>query len=517
MTVDASTVSANTAEYGGGIFNDASPVVQNVSTGGHQSTATSSILAPAALIVQNGSTIGEAGAGNTATVNGGGIHNWYGTTTVEASTVISNTAVNGGGIFNWHGTTTVEASTVISNTATLDGGGIHNYYGSTLTVEGCTVSANTAVDGGGIHNSATLDITNSTIGGAGTGNTSTLCGGGIYNGANSTTTVDGSTVSANTAEFGGGIYNDGTPPTLNSSTIGEATAAPGRILAPATLTVQNGSTIGGAGAGNTATTNGGGIYNAFSFITNVMGSRILHNTAAFNGGGVFDVYDNFGAISVTGSCIVGNSDTSFFTDKPAQQTATGNWWGAVGGPGAPGADTVGGLVDTSGFLNTPILGCAPDLQVDKGNNTDGAGALGTPFNWTLTVANTGVMDAIFYAGQRILDDDLPAGPTYGAPVVGNLVDVTNGVNITCSIVSGTLTCAATGANVTIGAATGRFEVVLPVTPNATGVLSNPAGNCRVDPDGNLTESDEGNNNCPVNTVNVHERRIYFPFVLHQSP
>ena len=64
------------------------------------------------------------------------------------------------------------------------------------------------------------------------------------------------------------------------------------------------------------------------------------------------------AISVMGSCIVGNSDTSFFTDKPAQQTATGNWWGAVGGPGAPGADTVGGNVDTSGHLNGPILGCA---------------------------------------------------------------------------------------------------------------------------------------------------------------
>jgi hypothetical protein len=512
-TVDASTVSANTAEYGGGIFNDASPVVQNVSNGGHQSTATSSILAPAALTVQNSSTIGEAGAGNKATVNGGGIFNWYGTATVEASNVISNMAVNGGGIFNWHGTTKVDASTVISNTAMLDGGGINNYYGSTLTVEGCTVSANTAANGGGIHNSATLNVTNSTIGGAGAGNTSTLCGGGIYNGPNSMTTVDGSTVSANTAEFGGGIYNDATPPTLNSSTIGEATAAPDRILALATLTVQNGSTIGGAGVGNTASSYGGGIYNAYSFITNVIGSRILHNMAAFNGGGVFDVFDNFGAISVTGSCIVGNSDKSFITDKPTQQTATGNWWGAVGGPGAPGADTVGGLVDTSGSLDIPILGCAPDLQVDKTNNIGGVGVPGTPFNWTLTVANTGVMDAIFYAGQRILDDDLPAGPTYSEPLVGNMVDITNGANIACSIADGTLTCEATGENVTIAAATGRFEVVLPVMPNTSGTLSNPAGNCRVDPGREVTESDESNNNCPTNVVNVTYLTTYLPLVI----
>jgi hypothetical protein len=219
---------------------------------------------------------------------------------------------------------------------------------------------------------------------------------------------------------------------------------------------------------------------------------------------------------VTGSCIVGNSHYSFFNDKAAEQTATGNWWGAVGGSGAPGADTVGGPVDTSGFLNTPILGCAPDLQVDKSNNTDGVGAPGTPFNWTLTVANSGVMDAVFYAGQRILDDDLPASPTYGVPLVGNLVDVSNGANIACSITSGTLTCQATGANVTIGAATGRLEIVLPVTPNASGALSNPDGNCRVDPDGNVTESDESNNNCPADMVNIRERWVYLPLILRQS-
>ncbi|MGD2158078.1 MAG: hypothetical protein PVG32_14475 [Anaerolineales bacterium] len=88
----------------------------------------------------------------------------------------------------------------------------------------------------------------------------------------------------------------------------------------------------------------------------VIGSRILHNTA-LNGGGVFSRRNIAGETSVTGSCIVGNSDISFFNDLAVQQTATGNWWGAAGGPGAPGADTVGGPVDTSGYLNSPILGC----------------------------------------------------------------------------------------------------------------------------------------------------------------
>ena len=262
---------------------------------------------------------------------------------------------------------------------------------------------------------------------------------------------------------------------------------------------------------STASDEGGGIYNGYESTMQVVGSRILHNTAAFNGGGVFIDYSD--ATSVTGSCIVGNSDTSFFNDMAVEQTATGNWWGAVGGPNAPGADTVGGPVDTSGSLNTPILGCAPDLQVDKANDTGGNGTVGTPFNWTLTVANTGVMDTIFNAGQRILEDDLPAGPTYGAPVAGNFTDITNGASVDCSITSNTLTCEAIGANVTIGAATGSFEVVLSVTPNASGVLTNPAGNCRVDPDENVGEGDEGNNNCPADSVDVTTRTVYLPLVM----
>jgi hypothetical protein len=67
-TLDGSAVIANTAVNGGGIANFA------------------------ALHIQNGSTIGELGAGNWAYLgSGGGIYNYAGTTTVDGSTVISNT------------------------------------------------------------------------------------------------------------------------------------------------------------------------------------------------------------------------------------------------------------------------------------------------------------------------------------------------------------------------------------------------------------------------------------------
>ena len=60
---------------------------------------------------------------------------------------------------------------------------------------------------------------------------------------------------------------------------------------------------------------------------------------------------------------------------------------------------------------------------------------------------------------------------------------------------------------------GSFEVSIPVTPHKTGTLSNPDGNCRVDPEGKVTESDESNNNCPSNTVNIREQLVYLPYVV----
>jgi len=164
-------------------------------------------------------------------------------------------------------------------------------------------------------------------------------------------------------------------------------------------------------------------------------------------------------------------------------------------------------VDYSGFLAAPILGCPfgpPDLQVNKANDTGGTGTVGAAFNWTLTVANPGGTDATFTAGQRIVEDDLPAGPTYGPPVLGNFTNITNTVNIICGVAVNTLTCDAVGADVTIGATAGRFDVVVSITPNAAGILSNPrgAGNCRVDPNDNVVERSEGNNDCPANSVNV---------------
>jgi hypothetical protein len=113
-------------------------------------------------------------------------------------------------------------------------------------------------------------------------------------------------------------------------------------------------------------------------------------------------------------------------------------------------------------------------------------------------------------------DDLPVGPAYGAPTVADLVDVTGGASIDCGIDENSLTCEAGGGGVTVGTA-GRFTVVFSVTASEGGTLSNPAGICRVDPEGNVSETDE-NNDCPTDTVNVEvaSRSIYLPLVVRNA-
>ena len=156
-----------------------------------------------------------------------------------------------------------------------------------------------------------------------------------------------------------------------------------------TLNIQNGSIIGGPGAGNTATNWGGGIYNVSGGITTVIsstisansaeevgggiynkgtsvsvtGSRILNNRATVNGGGLYNDMNAVGSVVVTGNCIAGNSVTSFYNNPVPQQIATGNWWGATPGPNTPGADTTSATVNTSGFLIAPILGCTIDMYL----------------------------------------------------------------------------------------------------------------------------------------------------------
>jgi LPXTG-site transpeptidase (sortase) family protein len=149
----------------------------------------------------------------------------------------------------------------------------------------------------------------------------------------------------------------------------------------------------------------------------------------------------------------------------------------------------------------------PDLTITKANNVNNTVVLGDVFEWTVAPANgASSAPATFSAGQTILTDNLPAGPAYGSVTVSpGAIAPTGTGTVACSIASNTLTCTASGGTV-IFPPGGSFVAEFSVTPASTGTLRNPptgGGNiCRVDPNNNIAENNEGNNDCTANTVTV---------------
>jgi CSLREA domain-containing protein len=143
------------------------------------------------LTIANGNATGQLGGGiyNPATLtitnctitgnlalNGGGIHNDFGTLTVIRSTLFNNTvssttqAGSGGGIFNRGGKISLYTVTMSGNSAvgpgnnSDSGGGIISNVGSVMILDS-TIAENTADFGGGIRsiNGATVTIANTIL------------------------------------------------------------------------------------------------------------------------------------------------------------------------------------------------------------------------------------------------------------------------------------------------------------------------------------------------------------------
>jgi hypothetical protein len=135
-----STISRNSATYGGGIYNDdegslgISVTIRDIAITANSATQGAGIYnaAGSALQVQN-STL----SGNAASDSGGGIYN-LGTATVQESTLSGNIAGSaGGGIFNGDsGALAVKDSTVLHNVAPL---GADLYNLGALTLDDSTV------------------------------------------------------------------------------------------------------------------------------------------------------------------------------------------------------------------------------------------------------------------------------------------------------------------------------------------------------------------------------------------
>ena len=130
----------------------------------------------------------------------------------------------------------------------------------------------------------TLNLTYLTIRGGRTGTNTN--GGGIYAGSNATVTLTNCTVMNNTVTSGngGGIFNDGGTVTVN----------------------------GGSITGNSASNGGGGIFNSLGTVT-LNSCSITGNSAGYGGGGVYNAstFKVSGNVNITGN----TGDTSMSTSS----------------------------------------------------------------------------------------------------------------------------------------------------------------------------------------------------------
>ena len=158
------------------------------------------------LVIQNGKTkttdgfVGDDGSRATAA------ESWFRSaraSTLLNSTLTGNVATHEGGAIDVDAPTSIRQTTITGNRAASTGGGITS--DATLVVDTTTITGNTGVDGGGLWANGTTTVRGSTI----TANTATSSkGGGLYRKAG-TVTVTGSILAGNTATTGPDCF--GTP------------------------------------------------------------------------------------------------------------------------------------------------------------------------------------------------------------------------------------------------------------------------------------------------------------------
>jgi hypothetical protein len=360
LTLTTVKINSNTADgQGGGVFGlDDTLVVQtnslvtlNSSTlgsGGGISYGGGNKVTSQAFNITS-STIGGAGAGNTAPDNSFG---------------------NGAGASSVGGAaSTVSSATISNNVGSNQGGGIAYANTAGIAISNTTISNNTAkVHGGGIYSSARNAVTNAastntmttvTISGntADSDANSTGNGGGIYNLFGSLTVQTSSNVNSNTALNGGGIF------TTWTGNVNDASAS----------MALNGGNVGQTGSGNTAKNNGGGVaispagattFGTYS-ITNTNIQANAANSDNSGGGDGGGLYIDAGTLnSLNGATI----------DTNVANSGTGD-----------GIFMAGGTINGA---NTVTVSGDDSINVNAGTFTSTSGTLNLAGNFTRSSGST---------------------------------------------------------------------------------------------------------------------------------
>ena len=287
-------------------------------------SAADASLSETAVFTMYGGEISGNKVSDSGSINYGGgvrVSDPYSTFTMLGGIITNNEATNGGGggVYIGGGRFEMSGSAVITRNKTassLGGGGVFMNGSDTVYAlnefimsGNAVISENTATNGngGGVYMNSAPEVTMN--GGSITGNTAANNGGGVYAFSGTFTMNDG-TIAGNkaTAKNGGGVYANGsTAFTVKGGTIGGSTAADANAAKyGGGVYVKNGTFTmsGGKVTGNSASKDGGGVrLDKGTF--NMSGSAVIsRNTADGYGGGV-DAND--GSFTMSGGSITGNN------------------------------------------------------------------------------------------------------------------------------------------------------------------------------------------------------------------
>lgn len=301
-------ISGNTANAGAGVYGAGTFYMYGGEISGNKATASTAnrhgggvmINGEGAAFHMYGGTI----CNNEATQYGGGVFVTGGAkATFTGGTVTGNKAAQGGGVGLYKQTFEVGEVTISGNTATTEGGGLWVASGAEATLNGTTISGNSAVNGAGVAvRDAQLKLADCKI----TGNATTAegTGGGIFaTGESGKILMQGGTVSENTAKAGAGVITIAKSAfTMEGGTITgnkAGTAGGGGVYVSSNT---NFTLLGGTIEKNETTGYGGGVYMLIS-TAEMTGGTIRNNTAGKEGGGIGT---RGGAMKLSGVTVSGN-------------------------------------------------------------------------------------------------------------------------------------------------------------------------------------------------------------------
>ncbi len=421
LTVIGSEFAYNFAYFGGAIYNYGNLTVNNGNFMGN--TAMGGAIFNAGNLTVNSSTFTDNKAVSTAEPSVGGAILNGGTLTVNNSNFNGNTATNGGAICN-SGDSTINASNFANNKVSSSNSSLENY-------------------GGAIYNEGKLNVSGSifTCNQAVSTNAGSISYGGGAISNFGISTVKTSKFTGNTADFGGAISNMGKLSVYDSTFTGNKASSTDMIYAYDGGAISNNGNL--IVTGSTFTGNagdlGGAVSNWGNSTTTIMGSTLTGNTATSDGGAIY----NEGKLTVHFCRIIGNlvevpryiSSTGYALDDVNNYKGLAdikyNWWGSNAGPSK---GRVAGATASPWLVLT--LSASPTTIKARGTSTITANLLydsnggyhsyssghvpdGIPVNFT---TRFGTIGSKAYTVNGIAKSTLKAGSTGGVVNVAAKAD-----------------------------------------------------------------------------------------------